>query len=96
MAMIIVATSFSAVSAKTLKIGQVNWLGYVPGISAQKTVKVLVKTINDKGGLDVGGEKYQIELIHYNSENSQAKAQAAINRLVYEDKVKFIIFQRIL
>lgn len=91
MTIMIVVASYSAVSAKTLKIGQVNWLGYVPGISAQKTVKVLVKMTNDKGGLNVGGEKYQIELIHYNSENSQAKAQAAINRLIYEDKVKFII-----
>ena len=77
--------------AKTIKIGQINWLGYAPGMSAQKAVNVMIKMINDKGGLNVGGEKYMVEAIQYNSENNQAKAQAAVNRLIFEDKVKFII-----
>ncbi|HJX03857.1 MAG TPA: ABC transporter substrate-binding protein [Dehalococcoidia bacterium] len=74
-----------------LKIGQITHLGLPNGVAGQQVAQVLAGMINDKGGLNVGGEKYQIQLVQYNGKGDQAEVKAAINRLVFEDKVSFII-----
>jgi branched-chain amino acid transport system substrate-binding protein len=51
----------------------------------------MIDMTNKKGGLDIGGEKYNIQLIKYDSNNSGPTAVSAANRLIFEDKVKFII-----
>jgi branched-chain amino acid transport system substrate-binding protein len=47
--------------------------------------------INEKGGLDIGGEKYRINLIFYDSRCIPSEGVSATNRLITRDKVKFII-----
>ena len=46
---------------------------------------------NNTGGLDIGGKKYKIELVEYDNSNTQAGEVAAVNRLIFQDKVKYII-----
>jgi branched-chain amino acid transport system substrate-binding protein len=76
---------------KTLKIGVVCWFGWPIGLEGLHSVEVWADMINQKGGLAVGGDKYNIQLISYDTNNNQSTAVAAVNKLVYEDKVKFMI-----
>jgi branched-chain amino acid transport system substrate-binding protein len=81
----------SGPTEKTLKIGYCGWYTAPPGIDFYHAFQVMVKMVNDNGGLAIGKEKYNIELIAYDSSNVQTTAVAAANRLIFEDKVKFII-----
>jgi len=54
-------------------------------------LELMVEMDNANGGIDIGGEKYKVELVEYDSNNTQATEVAAVNRLVYEDKVNIII-----
>jgi branched-chain amino acid transport system substrate-binding protein len=81
----------AAPAAKTLKIGVVSWLGFFVGIDMVRGLELMAEMENQNGGLDVGGEKYKIQLVEYDSNNTQSTEVAAINRLVYEDKVNIII-----
>jgi branched-chain amino acid transport system substrate-binding protein len=47
--------------------------------------------VNKKGGLAIGEDKFNIELIKYDSKFVPETARAAAERLIYQDKVKFII-----
>jgi branched-chain amino acid transport system substrate-binding protein len=80
-----------ATQAKTLKIGVVSWFGFFVGIDMVHGIELMVSMDNANGGIDIGGEKYKIELVKYDSNNTQATEVAAINRLVYEDNVNIIL-----
>ena len=75
---------------EVLKIGVVAYLGWPIGLDFSRGVELMADTLNSSGGLDIGGRKYTIEVLTYDSNNDQATEVAAVNRLVYEDKVKFI------
>lgn len=80
--------------AQTLKIGVIGALtgpGAPWGMAAVSGPKVLAAEINAKGGLDVGGKKYQVEVIAYDDQYKAADAVAAYNRLVKQDGVKYIV-----
>jgi branched-chain amino acid transport system substrate-binding protein len=76
--------------AKTLKIGVAFHLGTSVGLDALHGIELLVAEDNIKG-INIGGENYKIELVSYDTEGSQTSEVAAINRLVFQDKVKFIM-----
>jgi branched-chain amino acid transport system substrate-binding protein len=84
-------SSSTNTSAKTLKLGAVVWLGWPLGLDMKRGVEVMIDMENKAGGIDIGGEKYKIELISYDSNNDQTTTQSFINKLIYEDKVNFII-----
>lgn len=73
-----------------IKIGFVSWTTNPPGIGWAKAVSLMAEMRNKAGGLEVGGENYNIEMIIYDSDNNQNKALAAANRLIFHDKVKYI------
>jgi branched-chain amino acid transport system substrate-binding protein len=79
---------------KTVKIGFVTWYGSNTGLEALRTIKIAIDMDNQKGGLNIGGEKYKVELVEYDNNASQQGELAAVNKLVYEDKVKFIISEQ--
>ena len=54
-------------------------------------MKILAENVNKKGGLEVGKEKYKIEIIAVDSKMDHSTAKGAVERLVYQDKVKFIL-----
>ena len=47
--------------------------------------------INKAGGLKVGGDVYKIKLVAYDHKAQAAEAATATNKLVFQDKVKYII-----
>lgn len=80
--------------AETLKIGVIAPLtgGGAPwGLATEYGPKMLAAEINAKGGLDVGGKKYQIDVVAYDDQYKAADAIAAYTRLVNQDDVKFVI-----
>jgi len=81
----------TAPEVKTLNFGVVFWLGWGLGIDSKNGIEVSVDIINKAGGLSIGSEKYKLNPIFYDDNNNQAQAVSAVNKLIFEDKVKFII-----
>jgi branched-chain amino acid transport system substrate-binding protein len=84
-----------APATKTLKIGLISFLGSQPGLNIKQNVELQADNDNKNGGLAIGGDRYTVQIISYDSNNVQTTAVAAINRLVFEDKVKFIISDQV-
>jgi branched-chain amino acid transport system substrate-binding protein len=84
----------AAPEAKKLQIGILacvtNWFTAhdLPDVNE---ALITADIINEKGGITIKGEKYQIELILEDGKSSLDGITAAANRLVYDKKVKFII-----
>jgi branched-chain amino acid transport system substrate-binding protein len=76
---------------KTIKIGVVAWLGFPIGLDMKNGIDVMVEQDNAAGGLLIGKERYKVELIVYDSNNSQTQEVAAVNKLIFQDKVKYIL-----
>jgi branched-chain amino acid transport system substrate-binding protein len=76
---------------KTITIGAILWLGMTLGLDAEHGIQLTTDQINESGGLDIGGEKYKINVIYYDDNNAADTARSAMNRLVFQDNVKFII-----
>jgi len=88
------AVSTFATSAATLKLGVIAPLtgpGAPWGLAAAEGPKILAKEINDKGGLKVGDQTYQVEVVAYDDQYKTAEAVAAYNRLVNQDDVHYMI-----
>ena len=84
----------AAASAQTLKIGVIAALtgpGAPWGLATQYGPTILASEINAKGGLEVSGKKYRVEVIAYDDQYKAADAVAAYNRLVRQDGVKYVI-----
>jgi branched-chain amino acid transport system substrate-binding protein len=54
-------------------------------------VKAAAAWINDKGGITIKGDKYLLKVIGEDCKMSPDGMIAAVNKLVFEDKVKFMI-----
>ncbi len=82
------------VGPKTLKIGTVmpisGPLGVI-GLAWDRGFDLAADMVNEQGGLKVGGDTYLIEFIHEDSKASPEASATAANKLVYQDKVKFVI-----
>lgn len=76
---------------KILKIGLLTDLNNPLGRDYQRLLEALVPVYAQKGGLAIGDEKYNIKLIVYDSKSNAETARAAVERLVYQDRVKFIL-----
>ncbi len=84
----------SGALAETLKVGIIGPLtgGGAPwGNAAAEAVRILASEVNSRGGLDVGGKKYQVEVIAYDDQYKAADAVSAYNRLVTRDGVRYIM-----
>lgn len=86
--------SLSAASAQTLKIGVLATLsgaGTAWGMSMKGAAELAAEDVNGKGGLEVGGKKYKIEVVTYDDNYKASDALTALNRLVFDDGIKFIV-----
>jgi branched-chain amino acid transport system substrate-binding protein len=93
-AFVAISVTASWASAETLKIGVIAPLtggGASWGMAAAQGTKILADDINAKGGLDVGGKKYHVEVIAYDDQYKAANAIAAYKRLTVADGVKYMI-----
>ncbi|MBR0784734.1 ABC transporter substrate-binding protein [Bradyrhizobium iriomotense] len=82
------------VSAETLKLGVLATLsgaGTAWGISMQGAAELAAEDVNSKGGLEVGGKKYNIEVVAYDDHYKAADALTATNRLIFDDGIKYIV-----
>src|SRR5229473_3435057 len=61
------------------------------GVELVRGAELRADEINKAGGLKVGGDVYKIKLITYDHKASAADAATAANKLVFQDKVKYII-----
>ena len=91
---VLAAATGASAAEKTLSVGV---LGPLSGGAAQYGVELArgaemkVDEINKAGGLKIGGDTYKIKLISYDHKAIAADAATAANKLVFQDKVKFII-----
>jgi branched-chain amino acid transport system substrate-binding protein len=47
--------------------------------------------VNEKGGIEVGGKKYKVQMIYYDDESNPQRAAKLTEKLITEDKVNFIL-----
>jgi len=90
------ALSFAgAASADTIKIGaSAPKSGPLAGGAAMThwpNIHMWVNEVNERGGLQVGDEQMQIELIEYDDQTSAETAIQNIQRLATQDEVDFIV-----
>ena len=83
-----------AAAQETLKIGALVTLsgpGAAWGQAMKNAAELAADKANATGGLEVGGKKYKVEIVPYDDKYQAGEAVTVANRLVFEDKVKFII-----
>lgn len=86
-------SSYSA-SAQTLKLGVLATLsgaGTAWGMAMQGAAELAAEDVNSKGGLEVGGKKYKVEIVAYDDHYKAADALTAFNRMVFDDGIKFVV-----
>jgi branched-chain amino acid transport system substrate-binding protein len=80
--------------ADTIKIGVVAELtGDIPavGASCKNAAQLAAKEINDAGGLEVGGKKYQIELFIEDNAGKADQSASATQKLITQSNVVAIV-----
>ena len=83
-----------ASDTKTIKIGGLFCLtgfGSAAETFAHQGAELAVAYFNEKGGIDIKGQKYKLELISEDIKGTADGAAAAANKLLYDDKVKFTV-----
>jgi branched-chain amino acid transport system substrate-binding protein len=84
----------AAAQAETITIGVIAPLtgaGSTWGIAMAEGARIAAADANARGGLDIGGQKYQVEAIAYDDQYKAAEAVAAYNRLVKQDGVQYLM-----
>jgi branched-chain amino acid transport system substrate-binding protein len=81
----------AAAASDTIKIGAVISTQWPLGYDMKRGVDVMVALDNANGGIQIGDKKYKVEFEFLESGNDQATTMSAINKLIYEDKVQFIV-----
>ena len=80
---------------KRSKIGGVGPLSRrrhgLRGLAAQRGMEIAIEEINAAGGVKAEGKIYKLQLVMYDDQYTGAGGKAAAERLVNQDKVKFII-----
>lgn len=83
-----------AFAADTIKIGfNLPLTGDIPevGDGSKKAAEMYLKDINDAGGLEVGGKKYQLEFVYMDNESKAESAVNAALKLIEQENVVAII-----
>ncbi len=80
--------------SKILKLGAINPLTGPAaqwGLNTKCTMDSLKLFFNDRGGINVKGQNYKIEMIHADDKYTVAGGRAAAEKLFYTDKVDFLV-----
>ncbi len=79
---------------KTLRIGYLlclsDWFSVFDALE-ERNLKTVAKIINERGGITIKGEKYNIELVGEDGKSTLDGVTAAATKLVYDRKVKFVV-----
>ena len=79
---------------ETLKLGALVTLsgaGAAWGQGMKNAAEIAADQVNEAGGLDVGGKKYRVQVVAYDDKYQANEAVTVANRLVFEDKVRYVI-----
>lgn len=83
-----------AAPAKTLKVGYVlcanGWFRVMDAVE-EKNLKITEQMLNEKGGITVQGQRYDIQLVGEDGNSTMDGVAAAATKLVYDHKVKFVV-----
>lgn len=85
------AGTASAQSVKILKVGTVLPLNFGMGVDTKNAIEMLVSDFNAAGGITIKSQRYNIDLIVYDDKWTAEGGRAAMERLVYQDKVNYLI-----
>ena len=88
------STSLLAASQKTVKIGMnIPMTGdYAPwGLPGLYGCQIIADDINATGGVKIGGDSYNIEMVAYDHGYDTEKAVQGYKKLVLEDEVKMVM-----
>lgn len=80
-----------AVQQKVLKIGCVTNFNTKEGVEIKKWHDLFAKTINAQGGWKIGKDTYRLEFLTYDNKGDQPATRAALEKLIYQDKVNYIV-----
>ncbi|GIX14530.1 MAG: twin-arginine translocation pathway signal protein [Paracoccaceae bacterium] len=84
-----------ALAAETLKIGAVGpKTGPLAGgaaVTFWPNVKLWAHDVNARGGLNVGGTRYMVEIIEYDDQTNPGETIKAVQRLATQDGAHFIL-----
>ncbi len=61
------------------------------GKNTQDGYDLAVERINDLGGVKVGDKSYRLKVVYYDDESTPARAAQLAERLINQDKVKFLL-----
>jgi branched-chain amino acid transport system substrate-binding protein len=61
------------------------------GLNTKNGYEFGVKKINDAGGVKIGGKCYKLTIKYYDDESTPARAAQLVERLINQDKVKFVL-----
>jgi branched-chain amino acid transport system substrate-binding protein len=70
-----------SITGKTAKEGEYTRDGYL----------MFIDTINEQGGIKVGGKTYKTKLIYYDDESKSERTAQLYEKLINEDKVNFLL-----
>ena len=90
----VAALTSTALAQQTLKLGVIGPMsgsGAAWGLELSRAAEMRAAEIDAAGGLKIGGDTYKLEVISYDHKGDAAEARTVTNRLVFQDKVKFII-----
>jgi branched-chain amino acid transport system substrate-binding protein len=88
------ATVGAAAAQPELKLGVMAILsgpGSAWGVAIEHAAELAAEDYNKDGGIDVGGTKYTIKLVTYDTKYRPDEALSAVNRMINQDGVKFIL-----
>ena len=61
------------------------------GTNTKNGYELTVRQINDKGGVDIGGKPYKLEIRYYDDESTPARGTELVERLIQQDEIKYIL-----
>jgi branched-chain amino acid transport system substrate-binding protein len=61
------------------------------GDNTRNGYEFAVKKINDAGGVKIGGKCYHLKITYYDDESTPARSAQLVERLINQDKIKFIL-----
>jgi branched-chain amino acid transport system substrate-binding protein len=80
--------------AKTLTIGAAvalsGWFSVIETLDVEDLLN-MAKMINEKGGITIKGQRYDVEIVTEDTKSTFDGCTAAANRLVFDKKVKFVL-----
>jgi branched-chain amino acid transport system substrate-binding protein len=90
----VLAATSAAARAEDVKIGVLATLSGPAtswGLALQSAAEFAAEDVNKSGGLEAAGKKYTVRVVSYDDKYKPNDAVTGANRLIYEDKVAFIV-----